>query len=230
MKTAKGGRWAPVAQAWIDHPEVGADELAVLTVLSLHADSEGVCWPSQGLIADKLKRSRAWVIKIINRLEELGLVVRTRRHHASGGLRSCLYHLVGRPCALGAEHRSRGDSGCHGHDREQTESETQVSLSLSLIGSLIGCERGQGGCGGREPGVVADRRRRRLGRDPPSRHRSAAPHRAVHCRLRGQGLPLPRSQRRLAQLAPRCKGKQPPCSVQLFRHNPLRTSSPPRRR
>jgi hypothetical protein len=131
MKTAKGGRWAPVAQAWIDHPEVGADELAVLTVLSLHADSEGVCWPSQGLIADKLKRSRAWVIKIINRLEELGLVVRTRRHHASGGLRSCLYHLVGRPCALGAEHRSRGDSGCHGHDREQTESETQVSLSLS---------------------------------------------------------------------------------------------------
>jgi hypothetical protein len=35
MGTAKGGRWAPVAQAWIEHPQVGADELAVLTVLSL---------------------------------------------------------------------------------------------------------------------------------------------------------------------------------------------------
>ena len=39
MGTAKGSRWAPVAQAWIEHPQVSADEVAVLTVLSLHADS-----------------------------------------------------------------------------------------------------------------------------------------------------------------------------------------------
>jgi hypothetical protein len=127
MGTAKGSRWAPVAQAWIEHPQVGADEVAVLTVLSLHADSDGVCWPSQGLIAEKLKRSRAWVIKIINRLEEFGLVVRTRRHHASGGLRSCLYRLEGRPGATGTEDRQRRDNGCHGHDREQTNSEKQES-------------------------------------------------------------------------------------------------------
>jgi len=129
METAKGGRWAPVAQAWIDHPEVGADEVAVLTLLSLHADSRGVCWPSQGLIADKLKRSRAWVIKVINRLEELDLVIRTRRHHDSGGLRSCLYRLAGRPCTQEDKGRSQRDSGCHVDDSEQTESKKQESLS-----------------------------------------------------------------------------------------------------
>ena len=48
MGTAKGGRWAPVAQAWIEHPQVGADEVAVLTVLSLHADSDGVCVAEPG--------------------------------------------------------------------------------------------------------------------------------------------------------------------------------------
>ena len=76
------------------HPDTGVDEISVLSVLALHASKDGTCFPSQGLIADILGRSRPWVCKVIARLVELGLVERTHRQRSDGGERSCFYRLV----------------------------------------------------------------------------------------------------------------------------------------
>ena len=87
-------RIAILHESWLTCGEVGSDEIAVLAVLALHADKNGACWPSQGLLARLLNRSRPWVNKIITRLVDLGLLRRTHRHRDDGGNRACLYHLV----------------------------------------------------------------------------------------------------------------------------------------
>jgi hypothetical protein len=81
--------------AWRDNDEIDAGMLAVLAVLASYADALGVCWPSQGKIAQKCRRSRSWVILQINKLEALGILTRTNRQRRDGGERSCLYRLIG---------------------------------------------------------------------------------------------------------------------------------------
>jgi hypothetical protein len=79
--------------SWILHPEVGADELAVLAALAHHANARGQCWPSQTRIAQMLNRSRSWVSTVLNRLVVLGLVKRSNRYNEHGGRSSCLYTM-----------------------------------------------------------------------------------------------------------------------------------------
>ena len=88
-------RIAILQESWLTHPEVGVSEVAVLAVLALHADRDGTCWPSQGLIARLLGKSRPWVVATIARLVEIGILVKTHRMRKDGGERSCLYRLVG---------------------------------------------------------------------------------------------------------------------------------------
>jgi len=78
----------------MDNPEVGADEIAVLAVLSTYTGRDGTCWPSQSTLAGRLKRSRPWVISVLNELERLGLIRRERRHAKGGAMRSCLYEII----------------------------------------------------------------------------------------------------------------------------------------
>ena len=87
-------RLAILHEGWLTHSETGADEIAVLSVLALHASKAGTCFPTQGLLATLLGRSRPWVVKVLNRLVEIGLVERTHRTRTDGGDRSCLYRLV----------------------------------------------------------------------------------------------------------------------------------------
>ncbi|MEI7607843.1 MAG: helix-turn-helix domain-containing protein [Rhodospirillaceae bacterium] len=87
-------RIAVLPEVWLMHPETSADEIAVLCVLALHAGKDGTCFPSQGLLASILGRSRPWVCKVIGRLVELGLVERTHRQRNDGGDRTCLYRLA----------------------------------------------------------------------------------------------------------------------------------------
>ena len=87
-------RIAILHESWLTCGEVGSDEIAVLAVLALHADKNGACWPSQGLLARLLNRSRPWVNKVITRLVDLGLLKRTHRRRDDGGSRACLYHLI----------------------------------------------------------------------------------------------------------------------------------------
>jgi hypothetical protein len=131
MGTSQRSRYGIVRAAWIEHPEVGADEIAVLAVLAVHADTDGVCWPSQGTIAGQLGRSRPWVIGVINRLVD-----------ESGGLRSCHYRLSKPEDAAsgtaGNHHGHtrdgagrRDDSPCHHGDTEQTQPNSKDSLGAA---------------------------------------------------------------------------------------------------
>ncbi|MEI6558941.1 MAG: helix-turn-helix domain-containing protein [Rhodospirillaceae bacterium] len=111
-------RIAILYEQWFTHAEVGADEIAVLAALALHADRAGRCFPTQGLIASVLNRSRPWVNKIIGRLVELGLVGRTHRTRDDGGDRSCLYHLI-QPSPIGSRENTRS----HPDDSVKTDQE-----------------------------------------------------------------------------------------------------------
>jgi hypothetical protein len=87
-------RFTLIPVSWLEHPEVGPDEIAVLVVLAHHANPAGQCWPSQARVGSMLGRSRSWVSDVIARLVLLGLIERRRRRSASGGETSCLYTLL----------------------------------------------------------------------------------------------------------------------------------------
>ena len=53
MESASRQRVGLVPARYLDNPEVGALELAVLFILCAHANRLGVCWPSQATIAAK---------------------------------------------------------------------------------------------------------------------------------------------------------------------------------
>ena len=144
MENAQMARLAIMPEIWLTHPEVGADEIAVLAALSLHANKEGTCYPSQGLLAQILNRSRPWVNKVVSRLVEIGVIERTHQTRRDGGERACLYRLIGRPpesklkspCPAPLESTSEStqsrqpdrvsqsrDSACHGDDSLKTDYE-----------------------------------------------------------------------------------------------------------
>ncbi len=87
------GRWGKIPAWWLDHPNLDADGLAVLAALATYADDEGTCWPSQSTLAAKLKRSRPTINRILQRLDEIGLVEIVHRRGSNGARLSCLYRL-----------------------------------------------------------------------------------------------------------------------------------------
>ncbi|WP_042691191.1 helix-turn-helix domain-containing protein [Azospirillum sp. B506] len=123
-------RWGRIPAWWLDHPDLDADGLAVLAALSTYADEAGVCWPSQATLADKLKRSRPTVNRILGRLESLGLVGIEHRRSANGGRLSCRYRLAliaggaadARP-VVDSPVDSAMDSPCSAASHEQPEPE-----------------------------------------------------------------------------------------------------------
>ncbi|MBK1842597.1 helix-turn-helix domain-containing protein [Azospirillum sp. YIM B02556] len=123
-------RWGRIPAWWLDHPDLDADGLAVLAALSTYADEAGVCWPSQATLAEKLKRSRPTVNRILGRLEALELVGIEHRRSANGGRLSCRYRLVllaGNAATDGAgvdsPVDSPADSPCSAASHEQPEPE-----------------------------------------------------------------------------------------------------------
>lgn len=127
-----------------DDPNVGVDEIAVVAVLALHSDKNGVCWPSQGLIADILGKSRPWVCAVIARLVSIGMVEKTDRQRHDGGRRTSLYRLKAPPeiatsavnipesSARRADDKGSQsvDSGCHERDiNKEPKENIQDSLS-----------------------------------------------------------------------------------------------------
>lgn len=133
------GRWGAVPASWFTHPDLGLDEIGVLACLATYADAEGWCWPKQATIATHLKRSRPWVIKVINRLVELGVIERVQQYGRDGGQRPCRYRIrydaaPGHASSHAPGHRTdtgshAADSPCHPGDSEHRESEHKESLS-----------------------------------------------------------------------------------------------------
>lgn len=82
-----------VPARYLDHPDLGAADLAVLFVLCAHADRHGLCWPSQSTIAVKSKLDRSTVNRILAKLVDLGLIAKGR--HPNPRIRTCTYRLAG---------------------------------------------------------------------------------------------------------------------------------------
>jgi hypothetical protein len=137
---AFSGRFGMIPAALTRCEAVGLDEIGVLAVMSTYADREGHCRVSQSTLARILKRSRPWVIKTLNTLEELGLVERTQVVDSrTGARRACSYRLrfdllpsasETHPPAVGVDLPEpapsdcpRCDRGGHRHDTIQTNPE-----------------------------------------------------------------------------------------------------------
>jgi hypothetical protein len=136
---AISGRWGVVRAEWLFHPDVGVDEFALLACLTTYQDKAGFCWPSQSTLAARLKRSRPWIIKVLNRLEELGLIERTRRTRGDGGLRSCLYRIVPSEPAAGGKDQ---DDAVLKQSPEQSPGMGSPTASLSGSDRDRGCPEG----------------------------------------------------------------------------------------
>lgn len=138
-----GRRWGRIPAWWLDHPDLDADGLAVLAALATYADAGGVCWPSQSTLADKLKRSRPTVNRILQRLEGLGLVRIEPRRGADGARLSSRYRLALEPLAgagvrpdTGADRDdSAANPGCSPASQEQPHSE-QTPASTARVSPL----------------------------------------------------------------------------------------------
>ncbi|TWA70245.1 helix-turn-helix protein [Azospirillum brasilense] len=138
-------RWGKIPAWWLDHPDLEADGFAVLAALATYADEQGVCWPSQSTLAAKLKRSRPTINRILQRLDDMGLVSIEHRRGRDGSRLSCLYRLrverdgetdagaVTRPVPELDRGDSETDAPCPPASQEQLHSE-QIPDSLASGG------------------------------------------------------------------------------------------------
>lgn len=93
-------RWGRVPAWWLLHPDVDADCFCVLAALATYADEYGVCVPSQATLAQRLRRSRPWVNRVVAQLAAAGLLEKTGRSRGNGGTTSCLYRLCLTPDSM----------------------------------------------------------------------------------------------------------------------------------
>ncbi|MCW2241856.1 helix-turn-helix domain-containing protein [Azospirillum canadense] len=131
------GRRGFVLASWLDHPDVDVSAFAVLAALATYADPSGLCWPHPKTIAERLKRSRPWVLGVLDRLVEAGLIERRpRRGHAKSGRWE--FVLVGFAFAFSSNPAPRSqpsDSRSHPADSEQSQNQN-TSLSALVRGDV----------------------------------------------------------------------------------------------
>jgi hypothetical protein len=84
---------ALLLERMLDDPEIGVDEIATMVALARHANESGECWPSHSTLSAMLGRSRRYVGKWTDVLEERGYLAKKRRHLEKGGETSCIYRI-----------------------------------------------------------------------------------------------------------------------------------------
>jgi hypothetical protein len=99
------------------HPELGADEIAVLAILSTYADRQGWCGVGQQTLANRLLRSRSWVNRVIQRLAALKVITIEHLRGERGRIAGCRYQLAGHADACGPRTRNEevGSGASCGH-------------------------------------------------------------------------------------------------------------------
>jgi hypothetical protein len=89
----RGRRYGIVHASWSEHEDIGADEIAVLAVLSTYADRNGWCGVGQTTLGGRLKRSRSWTNKVLQRLDDAG-VIRIEQLRDRGRIVGCRYLIL----------------------------------------------------------------------------------------------------------------------------------------
>jgi hypothetical protein len=141
-------RWGIVLAWWLDHPAVDPSALAVLAALATYADPTGLCWPHPKTLAEKLKRSRPWVLEVLNRLVAAGLIEkRPRRSRARPGAWEFILVNFGssRSTALSSVACQAADSFCQqtGSKQEQKNSEYSLKVAESPFSHPDGQEQSE---------------------------------------------------------------------------------------
>lgn len=76
---------------------LGAAALRVLIQITAHVNGQGVCWPSQQGIADRIGISRQAVGQSIKKLIACGYLKAEKRYRENGSLTSCQYRILYTP-------------------------------------------------------------------------------------------------------------------------------------
>jgi hypothetical protein len=84
---------ALLLERMLNDPEIGVDEIATMVALARHANESGECWPSHSTLSAMLGRSRRYVGKWADVLEERGYLAKKRRYLEKGGETSCIYRI-----------------------------------------------------------------------------------------------------------------------------------------
>jgi hypothetical protein len=90
----RGRRYGIVHASWSEHDDIGADEIAVLATLSTYADRAGWCGVGQTTLGERLKRSRSWTNKVLQRLDQAG-VIKIQQLRDRGRIVGCRYLILG---------------------------------------------------------------------------------------------------------------------------------------
>ena len=90
----RGRRYGIVHASWSEHDDIGADEIAVLATLSTYADRAGWCGVGQTTLGERLKRSRSWTNKVLQRLDQAGMI-RIQQLRDRGRIVGCRYLILG---------------------------------------------------------------------------------------------------------------------------------------
>ena len=104
-----------ILPAWlVMHAELAANDLGLLTLIALHADRNGSCFPSQGTLASQLKRSRTWVCRRVAFLVSVGILHKIQQpNRQDGGHSTCRYTIVGYAAFMQTlANRNRRGSAC----------------------------------------------------------------------------------------------------------------------
>lgn len=120
-----GRRYGIVHARWTEHEDIGADEIAVLAVLSTYADRAGWCGVSQSTLGTRLKRSRSWTNKVLQRLEAAG-IIRIEQLRERGRILGCRYLIIGHADVCRGNHQCQDEQAGQGRAPSRTPSDHVV--------------------------------------------------------------------------------------------------------
>jgi hypothetical protein len=90
---ATGERWAKLAARAVVDRSLTDMDVRVLAAFGIHADRDGICWPSQTTVADMVGIRRETVCKAVGRLRLRGYLDRYRKRTPRGWYRN-VYRLL----------------------------------------------------------------------------------------------------------------------------------------
>jgi hypothetical protein len=149
----RGRRYGIVHASWSEREDIGADEIAVLAVLSTYADRIGWCGVGQTTLGERLKRSRSWTNKVLQRLDNAG-VIRIEQLRDRGRIVGCRYLILDHAGICNDQAMRTAESGgavsCHvanhvaeGHTESPLDHQESLSLRVNAAGEGEGSGEGR---------------------------------------------------------------------------------------
>lgn len=135
----------------------GAGPKAVLLALAHHADTDGVCYPSQSVLAEEMEMDERTVRRHVAHLESAGIIERIRRTRKNGSRKSDAYRLNLHRVADARTDLPDNLTGSQADNLTGRQPDTTPARTL-LPDNLTGCPAENGGPTGQKqqtlPGIL----------------------------------------------------------------------------